>query len=202
VTLLPGGSLTKLSSAGDEVWSTPIVPALINAGMARLAVAPSGEVVMTAPHPGPESTVEGASIRRFDVDGHLRWERHFGETKPDAAPFPTETTAYALALDGSGDAFVAGAFCALTDRPCSVAFGSETLSDDAGGDLFVLDVDDAGTFRWVHQLAVPWSAIPWALVVREDAIFLGGEYSAGFSWGQCDLPGEVGMHGFAAGLVR
>ncbi|MBI5536994.1 MAG: hypothetical protein HY898_30010 [Deltaproteobacteria bacterium] len=194
VAALPGGALQKLSPAGKPLWSASVVAA-------SHAIAPNGDVVTIGQTAGPDFDTQYATISRLDPDGHLRWAKRFAEIKPPSAQV-TETTAWSLSLDAAGNAVVGGTFCSMANRPCEVAFGSTMLSDDGAGDPFLLDLDDQGELRWVRKIGEPWVTIPLALLVREDAIFLGGTYSGGFSLGGFELSGQVGMHGFAARLGR
>ena len=65
----------------------------------------------------------------------------------------------ALALDADGNVYVAGGFWG------TVRFGTNTITQSAGADLFLARCDAAGTLRWIQQLRVGYSGPPFQLAV-------------------------------------
>ena len=65
----------------------------------------------------------------------------------------------ALAVDPEGNVYVAGAFGG------TARFGTNTITQSAGTDLFLAQCDAAGTLQWIQQLRVGYSGPPFQLAV-------------------------------------
>ncbi len=75
-------------------------------------------------------------VAKLDSSGTVVWARGFGASSGDRG--------YSVAVDSSGNAFVAGQF------NNSVAFGSTTLTSAGGGEVFVAKLDSSGTVVWAR----------------------------------------------------
>jgi hypothetical protein len=74
-------------------------------------------------------------LMKFDTSGNLIWAKHTGSPGHD---FP-----YGIDVDGSGNSYVTGYF----DGP-TFNFGSTTLSNAGGADIFLAKYDAAGNPVW------------------------------------------------------
>jgi hypothetical protein len=80
-------------------------------------------------------------IVKYDTSSHLIWARSFGGTHTDEA--------IAVAVDGSGNIYVAGTFLSL-----SLQFGATVLTNSQGEntpDIFVVKLDSSGNVVWAKQ---------------------------------------------------
>lgn len=81
-------------------------------------------------------------IRKTDANGNLLWAKSIGGTMPDYGN--------ALAVDASGNVFVAGNFQETVDfDPNAAAFNITSLG---GNDVFVLKLDTDGNLVWVKRI--------------------------------------------------
>ncbi|WP_197041262.1 hypothetical protein [Chondromyces apiculatus] len=97
-----------------------------------------GGICLGEVRPSLEECVSGVAVDE-DCDGAVNdhcalWSRRFGGDGDDVP--------YAFALDGSGALLLAGAFASDLD------FGSTTLSNQGGNDVFVAKLDGSGEAVW------------------------------------------------------
>lgn len=90
-------------------------------------------------------------VAKLDGDGNLLWLRVAGSAGAD--------TVSGLALDGSGNVYIAGAFCRGLNPPpanCSASFGEVGTVTVPGtvANAYVAKLTTAGTFEWVRELSL------------------------------------------------
>jgi len=85
----------------------------------------------------PEATVQGRDLflARYDRDGNLLWVRQYGSAGDDIA--------FGLALDGSGNLYLAGKTTGALDG----------LTPAVGDDGFIMRLDTDGNPLWTRQIA-------------------------------------------------
>lgn len=76
-------------------------------------------------------------VVKYDPDGNVLWARRQGGTSSDAAN--------SIDVDGSGNSYVTGTYQG------SVTFGTTTLTNSGGDDVFVVKYDPAGNVLWARK---------------------------------------------------
>jgi hypothetical protein len=117
-----------------------------------------GSTTLTNANPG----VENIFIAKYDGNGNALWAKSAGGTSSDWA--------YSIATDTNGNAYVAGSF----DSP-SLTFGSTTLTNAGGGDVFIAKYDANGNALWAKSAGGTYTDFAYSVAV--DAT--GNSYVAG-----------------------
>jgi len=81
-------------------------------------------------------------ISKFDTNGNFVWARSMGGTGSDDG--------YAIALDGSGNAYITGIFHDTADFDPGV--GTYNLISAGQGDIFISKLDTNGNFVWAKSI--------------------------------------------------
>jgi len=176
--------LRKYDPTGAEIWTEQFCTAPDSCWASAVMVDADGN-----PHiaggiqgtlPGQTRTgTQDAFVRRYDPDGTEVWTHQFG-----AGMY---TTAQAVAVDLSGDVWVAG-------HTWGGAFPGHASVGEA--DIFVRKYDDAGDEIWTCQLGSPEDDFGLRLSVDSDeSAYLGGHTRGA-------LPGQTYVGGFDAYLLR
>ncbi|MFO0684471.1 MAG: hypothetical protein U0234_20625 [Sandaracinus sp.] len=153
---------------GRERWSRRISTS--RTVVAAVAVDPSGDVYV-AGETGEvrlgeildDSGRHDAFLRRYDARGNVVWTQQFGAD--ESTPGNSGAGIAAIALDGDGHVYVAGA----TDG----TFPGETRIGQ-GQNAFVRRFEGDGTVRWTRQLAAPFSVATSVTVDARGAVRVGG----------------------------
>lgn len=150
----PTGSrafVTKLSTTGNPVWSKQfgdedgaLAEAVATDGSGNIIVA--GGFQGSIGFGGPTFTTTGSSIGSSDVfvaklnasSGNHVWSAAFGASDADRAT--------SVAVDSSGNVFVAGTFQDTVD------FGGGPLTSIGAEDVFLIKLDSAGTLLWSNRI--------------------------------------------------
>ena len=101
-------------------------------------------------------------LAKYDVNGNVLWAKRAGGLGSDAA--------YSLAVDASGNTYLAGSFSSST-----LAFGSTTLTNVGSYDIFLAKYDVNGNVLWAKNAG--GTSSDGALSVAVDAS--GNTYLAG-----------------------
>jgi hypothetical protein len=99
-------------------------------------------------HPGDADllTARGGTdifVAKYAPDNTLVWARRMGG--PDDVPYATNENGDAIALDGSGNVYIAGFFQGTAD------FGSISLTSAGEADAFVVKLNATGAVVWANR---------------------------------------------------
>ncbi len=110
-------------------------------------------------------------VAKVDAAGNYQWVAQAGGSYSDMS--------YSLALDGSGNAYIAGTF-----RSQQAAFGSATLTQVNNGfdNTFVAKLSPAGTWLWSAQATNSYASFgDFAASIAVDAannVYIAGQFSS------------------------
>ncbi len=148
----------------DERVFSVVVDASGNAYMAGMYSSPTlsfDGITLT------NAGVENMFLAKYDANGTIIWAKSYGGTYHDWA--------YSVAVDVSGNAYLAGVFQSPT-----INFGSTTLTnlDNTGNytDMFLAKIDVNGNVLWAKRAG--GINYDWAMAVSVDAI--GNAYLTGY----------------------
>jgi hypothetical protein len=143
--------IVKLDGSGNFQWVKTFGGSSDDAATA-VATDSLGNVYATGTFQGSFDVVSGQAgsaltsrgntdvfLTKFDTSGSFLWARGFGGSAADSAS--------ALALDGSGNAYVTGSF----QQTAKFSVGPSTLASNGSGDAFVLKFDPSGTPLWAQN---------------------------------------------------
>jgi hypothetical protein len=171
--------VVKLSSSGSLIWAKQIGGAQQDFGYS-LAVNEANEVFVTGIFEGTADMNPGLGtvnltslggydsfVLKLDNSGNFSWVKQLSGA--------LDVLAYQLTLNSSG-LYLVGNFKGVADfNP-----GQESTSTPSVGDLdgFVLRLDLAGNFIWVHQFGGEWQENTSGVVVNPDGdVFVAGHFS-------------------------
>jgi hypothetical protein len=145
--------LSKFESNGEFVWARTwggdydengSSVAIDGSGNAYVAGNFHGEVDFD-PGAGEDYQQSGSSkgifVSKFDTNGNYIWARNWGGT----VSFPIEPS---VATDGSGNAYITGAFGATVDFDPGSGLDSHT--SNGGDDVFLSKFEPSGNFAWAR----------------------------------------------------
>ena len=154
------GCVAKLDPTGNWLWATKLSDSA-NLGNGTLAVDSSGNVYVAGYFSGTgtfgPTTLTSAGgldifVSKLGSSGNFIWSMRIGGTGTDESG--------GLALDGSGNLYVAGSFSN------SVSFGATQLTSKGGSDAFLTKINSTnGTFAWAEDVGGVNADISTALVV-------------------------------------
>jgi len=160
--------LVKYDASGTKQWTRQLGTAGDDIANG-VAVAAGGDIYVAG---GTQGSLDGnlsagstdLFLTKYDATGLKQWTRQFGSAASDEA--------FGVAVDGSGNAYVAGS-----------TFGSLDGNSSAGGfDLFLTKYDAAGVKQWTRQFGT--TASDEALGVAVDGS--GSAFVAGSTFGSLD----------------
>jgi hypothetical protein len=132
--------LASFSSSGGCIWSERFGSSGQSQNMSTVAVDGSGNALIA----GQGNSVDfgggagtGFYLAKFDPSGIYTWSHTFPATSTQGGPW--------LALDGQGNAILAGSF------NTTVNFGGGTLTNSGPPDAFVAKFDPSGAYQWARQ---------------------------------------------------
>lgn len=170
--------LAKLSATGKQLWTRRIAGANADIGTA-IAVAADGTVFWGGQFEKSAAMVgfvdigalvgEGASdlfVAAVDADGKPRWLKSFGGKQSD--------TLSALASDGHGGVFIAGAYEGIL--PIRHAKSIDLMRAAGARDIFLMHLLDKGEIDWAHSLSGKQQEYPVALHGDGRQVYLSGNF--------------------------
>ena len=146
-----------------------------------LAADAAGNVYLAGAFSSPTANFDGslalaneggqdAFLARFDGTGGLQWVRQLGGAQ--------ESRANGLAVDGAGNAYVAGEFSGTLQLP------GTTLSTAPGDqNLFIARFSTVGAVDWSRQAGGPLPDAARAVTVRGTNVFMAGYFSGAATFG-------------------
>lgn len=150
-----------------------------------LAADAAGNVYLAGAFSSPTANFDGslalaneggqdAFLARFDGTGGLQWVRQLGGAQ--------ESRANGLAVDGAGNAYVAGEFSGTLQLP------GTTLSTAPGDqNLFIARFSTVGAVDWSRQAGGPLPDAARAVTVRGTNLFMAGYFSGAATFGSDTL---------------
>lgn len=110
-------------------------------------------------------------ISKLDSSGNFVWAKRIGGTGNEQSP--------SLALDSSGNIYCSGAFSSTVDFDPGP--GTFNLTSVSGLDMFVLKVNNSGTFMWAKQISGTSTQSPNAVTLDSagNIITVGSFFGAG-----------------------
>jgi hypothetical protein len=178
----------KLDTNGALIWNTFLGSSVFDSGRA-VAVDGSGNVYVTGTSDGPWGTPvrafssEDAFVAKLDTNGTLIWNTFLGGSAIDFGS--------AVAADGSGNVYVAGA--------SDATWGTPVRRFSGGRDAFAAKLDTNGALIWNTFLGGSGDVSGRGLAVDGS----GNVYVAGYSsatWGTPVSAYSGGLDAFAAKL--
>lgn len=120
-----------------------------------------------------------AFVIKYDANGTFVWFRKYGA----ASAF---TQCGGLAVDASGNVYITGSF---TNQ---ITLGGTTYPTAGNRDLFLLKLDNAGTFVWGKTAGGTGGEEIFGLSAAGGKIFLAGTQTSGFTDGSVTIPPSAG----------
>ena len=168
--------LAKYDAGGNVIWA--ISPPGTDYDMPyAVATDASGNVVVAGLFSSPVITfgsisltnagIEDAFVAKYDAAGNVMWAKRAGGADWDHA--------HGLAVDGTGNVFLAGSY-----RSPSIIFGSITLTNTAAGiyDAFLVKYDSGGNVLWAAAAGGPGNNLPMSLSTDQwGNVFMTGAYT-------------------------
>jgi hypothetical protein len=184
----PAGALLWVRQGGGTSADTSL----------GIAAEPDGDVVITGQFMGAATfgthTVSSAGgydafVARYSAAGDALWAVSAGGSS-------SWEGGYAVAVDGSGSAWVTGSFMG------TATIGSNTLVSAGEADAFLVEYDASGVARWATRLGGPSYDTGLGVTIGADgAIFLTGRYQNGTTIGTTDLTAAGGYDVYVAKLA-
>ena len=171
--------LAKYNAAGAHQWSQRFGDTSADYGYS-VATDGSGNVFMTGAFPGTGNFGGGGLVSaggtdiflaKYDAAGAHQWSQRFGSTGFDWG--------YAVAVDGSGDAFVTGRFTGTVD------FGGGGRVSAGTDDIFLAKYNAAGAHQWSQRFGSTSGDYGQAVAVDES----GNVVVTGFFYGTVNFGG-------------
>lgn len=172
--------ISKLDASGNFVWAKQIGGA--NNDIAySIVLDPAANIYITGYFSSlgtdfdPNATTFTMSpynsndgfVCKLDAAGNFAWAKKFGGLGIDYA--------YASAIDGSSNVYVAGHFSSLS-ADFDPGPGTYTLSPQGGNDIYVCKLDAAGNFIWARSFGGSTQDYCYAIAVDSP----GNVYTTGY----------------------
>ena len=116
-------------------------------------------------------------LAKYDINGNVLWAKSAGSTGDDEA--------YSVAVDASGNIYVAGYFESPT-----ITFGSTTLTNAGNYDMFLVKYDANGNVLWAKSAGGNSADMAYSIAVDVSGnIYMAGYfYSTTLTFGSTTLP--------------
>jgi len=176
-----GGSdvfVTKHNSAGAHQWTTTWGGTVGDVGYS-VAVDVSGNVYVTGYFNGTVNfgagnvTSAGGTdvfVTKLNSSGAHQWTTTFGGTSSDRAE--------GLAVDGSGNVYVAGWFYATVD------FGAGNVTHAGSGDVYVTKLNSSGAHQWTTTFGGTSSELARSVAVDGSGnVYVTGQFNGTLNFG-------------------
>jgi hypothetical protein len=173
LALLISVSFLQINAQPQWTWVNSINGNSSQIGPAKIAAKPSGGFLITGSFSGTQMfgtislTAAGAKdayLANYDNLGNCLWATKFG------SPL-SNTTAKAIAIDGMGNAYIAGTY---TD---TMVVGGTTLPPYGVIDMFLIKVDQSGTPIWSKRCGGQGADNATALAIdNADNVYMGGTF--------------------------
>lgn len=112
-------------------------------------------------------------VTKSDASGKFIWAKGIGDVGVD--------NAYGVAVDASGNVYVAGSFSGTVDFDPGA--GTQNLTSAGGTDIFVLKLNSAGDYVWARGMGGPTDDYAYGLTVDAS----GNPFTTGYFTGIADF---------------
>ncbi|MGZ3749734.1 MAG: SBBP repeat-containing protein [Bacteroidia bacterium] len=139
--------LVKYDPAGNVLWAKS-GKGVSNEGGYNVAVDPSGNAYVVGTYNSSTfvlgtttltlNSYDDIFILKYDPSGNLIWAKTAGGSGNDIGQ--------SIAVDAGGNAYITGYYASG-----SISFGSSTLTNSGGNDLYVVKYDPSGNVLWANK---------------------------------------------------
>jgi hypothetical protein len=190
--------VTKLHPTGNYFWAKGFGGGMTASGNLQgmsVAVDSAGNAIVTGTLSGsvdfgggPLTSNGDIFVAKLDPGGNYMWAKQFGSAG-------TTISASGIAVDGAGDAVLAGNFWG------AVNFGGATLMSSGDGDAFVVRFDAGGNYVWAKHFGSAGAIVAASVAMDStgDAVMTGG-FSGPTSFGSMQLTTSAPSGTFVAKL--
>ena len=98
-----------------------------------------------------------------------------------------------IATDSSGNAYIIGYFESTT-----ISFGSITLTNSGGTDVYVAKISPSGTWQWAYRAGADGNDAGTAIAVESNSVYVTGSFTTSISFGNNTLTDSWGYEVFVA----
>ena len=96
-----------------------------------------------------------------------------------------------IATDSSGNAYIIGYFESTT-----ISFGSITLTNYGGTDVYVAKISPSGTWQWAYSAGSDGDDVGSGIAVKSNSIYITGHFTTSISFGNNTLTDGWGYEVF------
>lgn len=189
----PDVFIAKFSTLGVHTWSENFTNNTAADEGNGIAVDSASNVYIAGYYSGtidfgggilPQFGASDIYLAKFNSSGAYQWANHYGGTGTDRGQ--------ALAVDSSGNVFLAGIFTGLSN------FGGTSITAAAGYDVFLAKYSTGGTLSWVKGFGGANGALPNTVTVDSgNNVLVGGYFQSPLNVGGTILSTAGGQDSFA-----
>ncbi|MBI3512165.1 MAG: T9SS type A sorting domain-containing protein [Bacteroidetes bacterium] len=165
--------LAKYDSSGNDLWAKSAGGTSYDMGNS-VSTDISGNVLITGVFYSPTVTFgttmltnngqENIFLTKYDSNGNVLWAKSAGGTTNDGSS--------SMSTDGNGNVFITGYFVSST-----IAFGSDTLTNNGQVDIFLAKYDSIGNVLWAKSAGGPYSDYGYSVNTDGNGnVFLSGSF--------------------------
>jgi hypothetical protein len=128
-------------------------------------------------------------VAKYNASGIHQWTQSYGNANPDG------DNGVAIAVDGSGNLYLAGNFYN------SLTLGATTLVSAGGSDIFVAQLNSLGAPTWAKRFGNNGTDRVNAMALTGTSLWIAGAYQTSINFGGGALPSGGSSDGYVARLA-